>query len=55
MAAAGQVAGWEFNQDPNSGNMLGLSWAQINDGVRATTRFQISDTLIFQLTIEWRA
>lgn len=33
MESAGQYAGFEFNKDPNSGNMLGLSWAQINQGV----------------------
>lgn len=33
MASAGEIAGWEFNQDPNGGNMLGLSWAQSNIGV----------------------
>lgn len=35
MQSAGNFAGFEFNQDPNSGNMLGLSWAQINQGVRS--------------------
>lgn len=34
IAAAGQVAGWEFNKDPNDGYMLGISWAQTNQGVR---------------------
>jgi len=28
MAAAGQVPGWEYNQDPNAGNMLGVSTIQ---------------------------
>lgn len=28
MSAAGQVAGWEYNKDPNAGNMLGLSVIQ---------------------------
>ena len=28
MAAAGELEGWEYNQEPNSGNMLGLSHMQ---------------------------
>lgn len=28
ISAAGQVPGWQLNQDPNTGNMLGLSTMQ---------------------------
>lgn len=31
--AAGQVAGFSANQDANGGNMLGVSWASLNQGV----------------------
>ena len=33
IAAAGSVAGFEFREDPNAGNMLGISWATMNQGV----------------------
>lgn len=32
IAGAGSLAGFEYRQDPNSGNQLGLSWAQKNIG-----------------------
>lgn len=28
LSAAGQIPGWEYNQDSNTGNMLGLSVIQ---------------------------
>lgn len=34
MSAAGQMAGFEYNRDANGASMLGLSWAQMNQGVR---------------------
>ena len=44
ISAAGQVPGWQLNQDPNTGNMLGLStmqggkiylWLSISHGSRS--------------------
>lgn len=35
ISAAGQVAGFQYNQDPNGVNQLGISWSQMNQGVSA--------------------
>jgi hypothetical protein len=47
ISAAGQVAGWQLNQDPNTGNMLGLSTMQGEKFYLCFSRLTILPRLTF--------